>query len=127
MTSNQPWWLTWPPAEVAATILPLFSHSSNVQEMRAITAIVSWSKTGSYVLPNMWGGKDDREAQFDDPHNRSIAEGVQVLEHAGLLMRSFSSDHGSFVGLTRLGMHALQTNAVRQHLGLSDTPPTGPN
>jgi hypothetical protein len=79
----------------------------NVREMRAITAIFSWSKTGSYVLPNMWGGKDDREAQFDGPRNRSIAEGVQVLEHAGLLMRSFSSDHGSFVGLaSRTQRHA---------------------
>jgi len=127
VTSNQPWWLAMSPAEVAATILPLFSHSSNVEEMRAIAAIVSWSKTGSYTLPNMWGGKHDREAQFDDPHHRSIAEGVQVLEHAGLLMRSFSSDHGSFVGLTRLGIQALQTNTVRQHLGLSDAPPTVSN
>lgn len=29
-------------------------------------------------------------------------------------------------GLTRLGMHALQTDTVRRHLGLSGTPPTTP-
>jgi hypothetical protein len=26
MTSNQPWWYSWPPTEVAATILPMFAH-----------------------------------------------------------------------------------------------------
>jgi hypothetical protein len=31
---------------------------------------------------------------------------------------------GSYWGLTRLGMYALQTNTVREHLGLSDAPPT---
>jgi hypothetical protein len=33
-------------------------------------------------------------------------------------MRVDGSDK-SYVGLTRLGMHALATNSVRQHLGLS--------
>ena len=35
-----------------------------------------------------------------------------------------TSTSGSYIGLTRLGMHALQTNTVRQHLGLSDATPT---
>jgi hypothetical protein len=62
---------------------------------------------------------------------RAVAEAMQVLEHAGLLLRSSriirsggSTFGGSWVGLTRLGGHALQTNTVRQHLGLSDIPPT---
>jgi hypothetical protein len=48
MTSNQPWWLTWPPAEVAATILPLFSSAPSQDELSAIGGIVSWWKTGQY-------------------------------------------------------------------------------
>jgi hypothetical protein len=59
---------------------------------------------------------------FDDPDCAAIAEALQVLEHAGLLMER--SGEYTFVGLTRLGRHALQTNTVRQHLGLSDAPPT---
>jgi hypothetical protein len=59
---------------------------------------------------------------FGDPDLRAITEATQVLEQARLLMRTFKDD--SYIGLTRLGMHALQTNTVRQHLGLGDTPPT---
>ncbi len=44
---------------------------------------------------------------------------IQVLERAGLLLRNFRNDCFN-LGLTRLGMHALETNTVRQHLGLSD-------
>ena len=35
MTSNQPWWLTWPVAEVAAAILLLFSNSAAIKEETA--------------------------------------------------------------------------------------------
>ena len=49
---------------------------------------------------------------------RAVAEAIQVLERACLLMRS----HGeySYIGLTRLGQYALSTNTVRQHLGIGD-------
>jgi hypothetical protein len=42
----QPWWLTWSVAEVAATILPLFSQSPYLDEEVATTNIVAWCKTG---------------------------------------------------------------------------------
>lgn len=45
---------------------------------------------------------------------------VHCLEYASLLVRYHDTDT-CFVGLTRLGVHALQTNTVRRHLGLSDT------
>jgi hypothetical protein len=62
--------------------------------------------------------------QFTDPDCGVVAEAIQALEHAGLLMRAVSGDTAEFdVGLTRLGRRALATDTVRQHLGLSDTPP----
>jgi hypothetical protein len=60
--------------------------------------------------------------QFEDPDVRAVAEAIQVLEHSRLLMRS--PGDRAHVGLTRLGMHALATNTVRQHLGLGDAQPT---
>jgi hypothetical protein len=41
MTSNQPWWLTMPPAEVAAAILPLLSSSTHTTEGLALKAVAS--------------------------------------------------------------------------------------
>ncbi|WP_146221044.1 hypothetical protein [Mycolicibacterium moriokaense] len=117
MTSNQPWWLTWPVAEVAATILPVFSHSVDQDGWKAMNSIVNWCKTGSYKVGN------NTSYPLRDPDHRAVAEAIQVLERAGLLLRTFTSD-SSHLGLTRLGMHALQTNTVRQHLGLSNAPPT---
>jgi hypothetical protein len=122
MTSDQPWWLTMPPAELAATILPLLSSSSSQNEWQAIADIVSWWKTGKYRALKFAG-----KSQFDDPDTRCVAEAIQVLEHAGLLMRTVAGigNHVRMqVGLTRLGMHVLQTNTVRQHLGLGPATPT---
>jgi hypothetical protein len=126
MNNPQPWWLTWPVAEVAATILPLFSYpqlSPRTDEDLAIYNIVAWYKTGQWAEPKF--SRDIRDP-FNDPDSRAIAEAIQVLEHTRLLMRRVSGTDQTicYVGLTRLGMHALQTNTVRQHLGLDDTPPT---
>jgi hypothetical protein len=119
MTNPQPWWLTWAVAEVAAAILPLFCHSESQRDKNARACIVNWCKTGSYQSTVRGLNTDP----FTDPDHRAINEGMQVLEYGGLLMRYHDTDK-CFVGLTRLGVHALQTNTVRQHLGLSDTPPT---
>jgi hypothetical protein len=117
MTSDQPWWLTMPPAEVAATILPLFSHSPYVFEDKAIDGIVGWCRTGQYREPRF--STTGRFQKFEHPDVRAIAEAMRVLEHAGLLMRASGGDL-DVVGLTRLGHHALATNTVRQHLGPGD-------
>ncbi len=121
MSNPQPWWLTWPVAEVAAAILPLFPYSPGVDEISARASIISWCKTGSYRRPRVVA----TDKEFDDPDTRAIAEAIQVLEHAGLLMRAGRDPDylGTSLGLTRLGQHALATSTVRQHLGLSDTPP----
>jgi hypothetical protein len=130
MTSSQPWWITWPVAEVAASTLSYFSHFPHVSDRRAMKEIVSVWRTGSYPGPRSFLGIPFVETaghfdQFTDPDCGAVAEAIQALEHAGLLMRAVSGDYASFdVGLTRLGKHALATNAVRQHLGLSDAPPT---
>jgi hypothetical protein len=117
MTSNQPWWLTWPPAEVAATILPLFSSFDCLATASVINAIVGWCKAGEFGNPRLIAAHPLQS--FRDPDSGAVGEAIQVLEHAGLLREAT----GEFVGLTRLGRHALQTNTVRQHLGLGDTPP----
>jgi hypothetical protein len=118
----QPWWLTWPVAEVAAAILPLFAAAPYLGEETGMKGIVAWFKTGTYRAPSMY--RQQARPRFEDPDIRAVAEAIQVLEHALLLMRADQGDHESVLGLTRLGRHALQTNTVRQHLGLGDGPPS---
>jgi hypothetical protein len=120
MTSDQPWWLTMPPAELAVVILPLFSNSASQRDSDARACIVNWCKSGSYRSP--FGGLNTDP--FKDPDHRAVIEAMQALEHAGLLVRGDHHEQ-THIGLTRLGWHALQTNTVRQHLGLSEAPPTG--
>ena len=91
--------------------------------------IVSLWRTGSYPDPRSFLGIPFVETasaleQFTDPGCGAVAEAIQALEHAGLLMRAVTGDYAdSQFGLTRLGKHALATNTVRQQLGLSDAPP----
>jgi hypothetical protein len=127
MTSNQPWWLKMPPAELAATILPLLATSSHLGEHEAMSRIVGWFRTGSPIaaeFPSRLG--PGFCAEFDDPDYRAAAEAMQVLESTRLLVRAVEirSFTHVYVGLTRLGRHALQTNTVRQHLGLGEATPT---
>jgi hypothetical protein len=137
MNNPQPWWLTWPPAEVAATILPLFSKTPDGPEQTTIRGIIAWCTTGSYQEPS---ARDFKGLEwFTDPDVCAVAEAIQVLEHAGLLRRAvfnrtspYAIGQGGMsdlitvthLGLTRLGWHTLHTNTVRQHLGLGDAPPT---
>ena len=130
MNNPQPWWLTWPVAEVAAAILPYFSSASHVEEDRAMNDIISWWKTGQYrqdfLRATAGWISSDANTRFQNPDVCATAEAMQILEHAGLLRRAIvGQDYTDVVvGLTRLGHHALQSNTVRQHLGLSDAPPT---
>jgi hypothetical protein len=117
MGNPQPWWLTAPPAEVAVVILPWFSSHRTLIDERVMTSIARWLKTGSDRESRSHTEQDS--APFKDPDVRAVAEAIQVLEHASLLMRATGN-----VGLTRLGIYALATNTVRQHLGLSDATPT---
>jgi len=122
MNNPQAWWLTWPVAEVAVAILPLFSHSQRQQASSLPRAIVDWCKTGRYreadiILEN------DLGRTLENPDELAVAEAIQLLQQARLLIQIWGRDR-SYVGLTRLGRHALQTNTVRQHLGLGDAPPT---
>jgi hypothetical protein len=121
VTNPQPPWLEWAPAELAAAILPYFSSWEPQREGLCKAQIVEW----------LLGQRDHRIVrgsleEFSNPAKRAVSEAIQRLEHACLLMRLI--DDGDltlcYLGLTRLGAHALQTNTVRQHLGLSDAPPT---
>ena len=117
---NDQRWIEKPVAELAAVILPWFGSSRSVNEQSAMMKIAGWLTTGS-----------DREAYaersaqmvFDNPDLRAVAEAMQVLERACLLMRYAGNADFTCVGLIRLGMHALETNTVHQHLGLGDAPP----
>jgi hypothetical protein len=69
--------------------------------------------------------KDHWRPWFEDPDNNAVAEAMQVLEREGLLRRLCVPKFAeNYVGISRLGVRALQTNTVRRHLGLGDTPPT---
>lgn len=101
--------------------MPLFSYSPHIEERAAMSRIVSWFRTGGLTgstFPTRWRGGFC--AEFDDPDYRAAAEAMQVLESTRLLLRALKvSEYSEFkVGLTRLGWNALQTNTVREHLGL---------
>jgi hypothetical protein len=91
---------------------------------KAMQGILSWCQTGSYREPRL-GGRGLGTRRFEDPDIRAVAEAIQFLERAGLVMRDLSGGDVTWVevGLTRLGRDALATNSVRRHLRLSDTPP----
>jgi hypothetical protein len=117
MSKPQPPWLSWPPHELAAAILPWFaSNGARIEEI-AMKSIAGWLNTGSERLVS--GHHDTSIVPFEKPDVGAVAEAIQVLDQARLLMRATG-----YLGLTRLGMHALRTNSVRQHLGLSDASPT---
>src|ERR1700759_2813784 len=111
--SDQQWWRTVPPAELAARILPLFTAFSHEAGLAVIQGVVTWCETGTYKTPRVASANLRRF--FEDPDRRAVSEAIQVLEHAGLITRIV--DNASYVGLTRLGQQALETNAVGRHLG----------
>ena len=122
-SSDQPWWISAPVAELAAAILPLFGSSSFDSERGAMTDVVSWLRTGARAPRGMFSaGISSRGDVFQNPDLRAVAEAMQLLERSGLLLRVLvPSSHSSFdVGLTRLGWQAVHTGTVRQHLGLGD-------
>jgi hypothetical protein len=123
MSSSQPWWHTWSVADVAATILPLFSSSSHTS---AIGRPGSHPRLVPDGQPPATTRLFDRgsEPAVRDPEWGAITEAIQALEHAGLLMRTEGFDY-AYLRLSRQGRHTLATNTVRGHLGLSDTAPNG--
>jgi hypothetical protein len=60
---------------------------------------------------------------FDQPGARAVAEAIQDLERVWLCERSKATLR-NLLGITRLGLHALATSTVRQHLRLGDATPT---
>jgi hypothetical protein len=118
MTQPPPWWLTMPPEELAAVILPLFPSSMQKDERWVMAGIVNWFKTGENVV--------HRFPRWDDPDRIALAEAMQVLEQARLIIRilDLGDKSTSTVVLTRLGTQVVRANAVRQHLGLGEKPPT---
>jgi hypothetical protein len=117
MNAVPSWWEEQPVAEIAAAILPLFSPSAT-SEPHAVKAIVGWLRTGTYTVPVAAGGGRQLKAMFDDPDYRSVAEAIQALEHAALVLRVIDTNGGSHLGLTRRGSEALATGTVRSHLGM---------
>jgi hypothetical protein len=80
-----------PVAEVAATILPYFSSRTNMLKSSATHDIVSWCRTGAYSKSLTTPG--DLKL-FEDPDYRAVAEAIQALEHAGLLIQTTGGNSG---------------------------------
>jgi hypothetical protein len=53
---------------------------------------------------------------FSGPHAKAIGEAVQDLERAGLLLRTYSTESGSLLTITRLGERAIAEGTVARHL-----------
>jgi hypothetical protein len=115
---TEAWWLAQPVAEVAAAILPCFTAEGKGEPF-AVKDILGWLRTGVLKESGIAGGGRQLKAMFTDPDHRVVAEAIQALEHAALIMRIMDTSGGANVGLTRLGMHALQTGTARRYLGLS--------
>jgi hypothetical protein len=127
MTNAQPWWLTMSPEELAVHVLPFLSTAPYCNETMAMRDIVSYWWTGAPAGPPKMFSVINSHDRSQNPDIRAVAEAVQVLEHARLIMRLVSGDYSdNDIGLTRLGMHALSTNTVRQHVGLGDPEPKAP-
>jgi hypothetical protein len=77
MNNPQPWWLAMPPAEVAATILPCFSHQP-LDEQEAVESIASWCKTGSYGKARFrrYGREPFEDPDFGNKTLRQIAKEI---------------------------------------------------
>ena len=125
MNNPHPWWLTWPVAEVAATIPPLFaSWPSGAEEGTAIEDIIAWFRTGSYSKRAFSYGHSRNPST--DPDACAIAEAIQGSRTGGFTYAAhfWWTNHGRRPRINPTGRHALQTNTVRQPLGLGDAPPT---
>jgi hypothetical protein len=112
--------LALPVAELAALILPLWAASADFPVERlqqgdyVPNQIASWlagsKPTGGYTSKN----------PFAHPLDRPITEAIQALEHAGLLVRTFSAERGSNLHLTRLGEQAIARGPA-SYLGVGPT------
>jgi len=82
MNNPQPWWRSWPPTEMAATILPLLQRSAFQPEPLAIDGVLAWCHTGSHEKPMnlqfVTDGRANPYKQFEDPDACGIAEAIQL-------------------------------------------------
>ena len=102
--------LALPVADLAVEIMPVFGPGgvrSKISLGMGTREIVSWllssGERGTVQVRQLW--------QLLGP----VREGLQALEHAGLVLRVQSGD-SSYVQATRLGLAALAEGSVRSYL-----------
>ena len=78
-SSDQPWWISAPVADLAAAILPLFGQSSFDSERAAMTDVVSWLRTGARAPRGTFSaGVSTRGDVFQNPDLRAVADSTNI-------------------------------------------------
>ena len=95
-----------PVADLATEIMPVFGPGQPGSEVAIATGNVI-----NYLLESYPGGPK-RLSQLERP----VREGLQMLEHAGLILVVPTDTYGGVLFVTRLGEKALAEGTVRRYL-----------
>jgi hypothetical protein len=106
--------LALPVAELAAQIFPFWGSGpgarASLQDGDYLPNVIA-----SWIAGTRPSAVYSAGSPFKSPLDRAVAEAIQTLEHAGLLIRTFGTT-GSRVHLTRLGERALSSGDVAGYL-----------
>jgi hypothetical protein len=106
--------LALPVAELAAQIFPFWDSErvtrASLQDGDYLPNVIASWLAGTRPSAVYSAG-----SPFKSPLDRAVAEAIQALEHAGLLIRTFGTT-GSRVHLTRLGERALSNGDAARYL-----------
>jgi hypothetical protein len=108
--------LELPAAEMAALLLPVWAAGDDTP-----MKLRDGERACQVIEAMLTGGQEPviyRSAKpFDTPLTKAIAEAIAELEHARLLLRTFSSESGTLLHLTRRGARALAEENAASYLG----------
>ena len=98
--------LALPVAALAAQILPLWA-SGDIQPSKLRQGEYAANEIASWLAGSRRSAVYSPGSPFRNPLDQAVTEAIQALEHAGLLVRTFSSSSGTGLHLTRLGEQAI--------------------
>jgi hypothetical protein len=107
--------LALPVATLAVQILPLWA-SGEISPIKLQQGEYAANEIASWLVGSKPNALFSPGSALKRPLDRAIAEAIQMLEHSGLLIRTFSSGNGSSLHLTRLGEQAIVNGDATTYL-----------
>lgn len=107
--------LDLPVAALAAQILPLWA-SGEISPVKLQQGEYAANEVASWLAGSKPNALFSPGSALKRPLDRAVAEAIQLLEHSGLLIRTFSSSGGSSLHLTRLGERAIVNGDATTYL-----------